>query len=1004
MFVLGATMLATSCHKAPATTPPEPTDVAKAQPEPPTAATPKGPPDAEILARSGLPQTLASPLPNDPMAVTIHRLRNGITVYISIDRQAPRVVSWIGVRAGSRMDPANSTGLAHYLEHMLFKGTDDFGTLDPTAEAPHVEAIRKLYADLRGIDDPERRKATFSAIDRETQAIAEFAVPNELDRLYAKMGIEGVNAFTSFEQTVYIGDVPTNRLAAWAAVEGERFSDPVFRLFYPELEAVYEEKNLSLDNPASRMHEATYRAVYAKHPYGLQTTIGSVEHLKTPAYDDMMAFYDRWYVPNNMAIVLAGDVDPATVLPILEQRFGGLQPKELTEPHPGAIDALPTRTSTDVYGDGEEAVRLAWLTVPEGHPDEPVLTVMDRLLDDDSVGLLNAELEMTQKVPGIASWNDNLVEGGMFAIEATARTGQNLDEIEGMVLGVLGKLKQGAFADEDVAAVKLQVAIGRKLSLENNRARAQRMMEAFVSRREWSDVIARDERIDGVTRDDVVRVATAYLGDAFAVVHKRRGQPEIPKLDKPTITPVAIDPSRSSTFARLIEAMPVTPLEPEWAREGEHYQHRTLAAGPMIATVNRRNDLFTLVYRFDRGYRKEPLLCYALELWAHSGAGPKSAQAVQLELYRLGSSVDAFCDAERSGIVITGIDQHLTATLALVDAWRSDPTFDAEAVDKLYANTLSSRQSVMEQDQTLTMALDTYARHGEHSAWLQHPDNVALRKAKPKTLRKLIASLTDYQHRTLYFGPRSADEAMTHVARTAKRFLPTGEIWTREFRSVAEPTVYFLHKDGAKANVRFVMPRAPVARDERPVAELLTEYLGGGMSALVFQEIREARGLAYSAVSVFSPGTRPQDASGLLGFLSTQADKTPEALDTLIGLVRRPSIEDERIQDAKAAIEQAYRASRIDPRQLNAWVLDWDERGEPADPRPRAREMIEGLDAKAVAAFVQTFVGSPPIVAIVGDRTRIDVQALAQIGRVVEVEATQLFSYGKFPEPTRTSG
>src|SRR5690606_21242831 len=242
------------------------------------------------------------------MAVTVHRLANGMTVYVSENHEKPQVSAWIGVRAGGRMDPPTSTGLAHYLEHMLFKGSDEFGTLDAAREAEHVEQVRVLYRQLRDARDEASRRAILTKIDAQTQAMAAYAIPNELDRMYSTLGVTGVNAFTSFESTVYIANVPSNRLAAWSRVEAERFADPVFRLFLPELEAVYEEKNLSLDSPEDRVTVAGLAALFPRHPYGTQTVIGEVEHLKSPAFDDMVRFFADWYAPNNMAIALAGDV------------------------------------------------------------------------------------------------------------------------------------------------------------------------------------------------------------------------------------------------------------------------------------------------------------------------------------------------------------------------------------------------------------------------------------------------------------------------------------------------------------------------------------------------------------------------------------------------------------------------------------------------------------------------------------------------------------------------
>jgi predicted Zn-dependent peptidase len=956
--------------------------------------------DDEILGASDLPPTVSVPLPDDPMGVTIHRLENGMTVYISTDRQKPRFTAWIGTRAGSRMDPADSTGLAHYLEHMLFKGTSRYGTLDAEKEAPHVERVRELYARLRTVapEDEAARSKIFAEIDAQTQKMAAYAVPNEHSRMYSSLGVEGVNAFTSFEQTVYIGDIPANRLGAWAAVEGERFADPVFRLFYTELEAVYEEKNLSLDRPGTRVWEALHRSLFPRHPYGTQTTIGSVEHLKTPAYQDMVDYFHRWYVPNNMAIVLAGDIDAETALPVLEAEFGRLRPRTLERPAPGEIVPLRGRVFAEVRAEGEEAVTLAWHTVPSSHEDEPALAVMDRLLDDAKVGLLNVELELTQKVPSAGSWHSTLREAGYFGVRARVPDDKTPEEVEAMLLGVLEKLKAGEFSDADVEAAKLQEQVSDTLRLEFPFARASRMMDAFIEHRDWSDVVAREKRFQDVTRNDIVRVANQYIANDFAAIHRLKGTPDLPKLQKPEITPVAIDPSRRSEFARAIEAMETPQLEPEWVVEGKHYVHGDLPAGKMISAVNERNDLFSLTYRVKRGYRKAPLLCHALELFELSGAGDAAAEQLQKELYALGSSVSTRCNAEHSSIEISGLDAKLEETLAIVDRWLAEPNLRSDALERHYHNTVTKRRDGLEEDWRLTSALDLYAKFGNKSAWLQHPSNKQLERAKVAQLRKLVVSFLDHEHATMYFGPRPADEAAKVIAR-GKNHKKVGDVWTRRYRKVSKPEVFFVHKDGAKANVRFVIPKPPLPREHRPVAQLLSEYLSGNMSALIFQEIRESRGLAYSAYSTYDVGSRPTDASGLLGYMSTQADKVPTGVNTFLGLLRTDEIQPERLADAKVSLDQEFRATRIDPRWITRWVDSWDELGEKTDPRPWLWQSVQALGVDDTKAFATQFVDAPVIIAIIGDRERVDLDALAEVGKVTELEPEDLFSYGSFPKP-----
>ena len=950
-----------------------------------------------MLAASNLPGLVPEPLAGDLMGVTVHRLSNGLTVYISTDRQQPRFTAYIAVRTGSRNDPADSTGLAHYLEHMLFKGTDEFGTLDVAAEAEHIEAIAGLYDELRTATD-SRRAEIFAEIDGHNQAVAKYAVPNELDRMYASLGIEGVNAFTGDEVTAYVGDVPSNRLEAWAQIEAERFSDPVYRLFFTELEAVYEEKNLSLDNPDNQAWEALLEGLFPAHPYGTQTTIGASEHLKNPAYNDMVAYFEDWYAPNNMAVLLAGDIDPETALPVLEQTLGQIPTRQIATPEPGALPPVEGRVEREVFGEGEQSVTLAWQTLAAKHIDEPVLVVLDWLMDNSRSGLLNVELELGQKVQDAGSWSTSMSEAGYFGVEATLLQGQTHAEAEQMLLEVVAKLAAGEFTQAEIDAIKLHEDMGDKRELENNRARVSRMLDAYIERREWSEVLARDERLRAVTREDVIRVAKQLLGPNYVVVNRKQGKPELPNIAKPTITPIALDTTRESPFAAAIAAMPVTPLEPQWLVEGEHYTHAELPAGPLLVSPNPRNDLFSLSYEFDRGYRKAEMLCVALKLLERSGAGKSSAEDLQKELFALGISVGFSCRADTSGINISGIDANLEAGVALVEGWLRAPSFDDETLAKLRESLVGERKDRLEDPRQLGRLVADYARYGKDAGALSEPSNAALRKVSAKALRKLLTSLPNYAHRTLYFGPRDAEAAAKVVALGAKH-KRTGPLPLREFRADAKPgttTIYFLHREVAKSDISLTMPTAPQARELRPVASYLNAYMGGGMGSLIFQEVREARGLAYYAYGMVSPGSVPKDEWAMVGGMGTQADKTNDALSIYLELWQERSIDANRLEESLTSLEANYRASRVDPRYVMWWVDSWDRRGEKQDPRPWEWEQIQGLGVEEVQSLATSLAGRPVIISIVGDRERVDLEALAKFGTVIELEAEALVSYGAF--------
>lgn len=999
LLPLGLTLACGSTTPSPAITPITATPVD--QPGATEPVSTPAPTPAEILASSNLPEPLPQPLAGDPLAVTVHRLANGLTIYISTDRQTPRFSAWLAVRAGSRHDPADSTGLAHYLEHMLFKGTDELGTLDAAAEQAHVARIAALYDELRQIDGTadgaakdadQQRTRILAEIDAETQKTAQHAIPNELDQLYARLGITGVNAFTSNEQTVYISDVPANRLEAWARVEAERFRDPVFRLFYPELEAVYEEKNISLDNPFNRVYEAMTGALFPLHPYGTQPTIGLAEHLKTPAYADMVAFFQRWYQPNNMAVVLAGDIDAETALPILEKHFGAWQPAPLASPAPASVPPVEGRQQRDIVAKGESAVYLAWQTVPMRHADRATLEVMDMLMDNAATGLINVDLVLSQKLPGAGSYPSHHIDAGFWAMHGTARDGQPLEDVEKLLLGVVEKLKAGEFTQADIDAILLHAEMREMREMESNQARVAKMADAYVHHQPWPEVALWTEQLRKVKRDDVIAAARKYLNDNYVAVYRRSGDHAPPKVPKPDITPVPIDPSRTSDFARDVQAMPATEVEPEWLAEGTHYMRRDLPAGDLLAVPNRMNQLFSLMYRFDFGARQQPLACFALDLLDQSGTRDLGPAELKRKLYAMGTTIDFDCDADRITLEVTGIDRNLEASVALLDTWLRKADLREDIRTRLVENTVSQRKDEMQEPRTIARALAEYAQRGKQSSFLAVPSNRVLQRTRVVPLRKLLAALPDYRHRTVYFGPRAADEAAGLVA-LGKRHKPAPRPATVQYRKVDGARIFLLDKEVAQSSISLVIPKQPLSAADRPLSRFYTEYVGGGMGALIFQEIREARGLAYSAGAYHSMGRRLGDQSGVIGYIGTQSDKTVDALATMLELLRKLPVQPGRLAMAQKSLAAEYRASRFAPRQVPHLVLAWDDMGIDADPRPASWKAIEAAGAAELEAFGQRFANGDLIIAITGDGARIDQEALGRIAPVQKVSVADIFGY-----------
>ncbi|MCW5804247.1 MAG: insulinase family protein [Deltaproteobacteria bacterium] len=929
------------------------------------------------------PPLVPRPLAEDPTKVTIHRLSNGMTVFLSPDKEQPSIVAHVAARAGSGNDPKQSTGLAHYLEHVLFKGTSKLGTLDYGKEKPHLDRIAQLYADLRkpGAD----RDKILKEIDAETQKSAEYAVPNELDQLYARMGITGLNAFTANDATVYVSEIPKNRVAQWARVEASRYVDPVFRLFWPELEAVYEEKNRSIDNAAWRTQEAFLRALFPNHGYGWSSGIGEIDHLKSPAYQDMEAFFQRYYTPQNMAILLAGDVDES-VLPVLEAEFGKLSRPAGDAFEEGKVTPMTGgRVEVKVTVPSEEGVLLGWQLVPATHADRLAIELMDLLLLDGQSGMLARDLLLPQKVADAGCNPTFQREAGYYELHADALDGQKHEDLERLLLDLVAKLQRGDFTDGDVATAILTAEINQQRLMESNNGRMSLMQGAFMVGEPWTNVVSKIERFKKITKADIVRVANQYLAKNFVVVKKVKGAEKPPKINKPGITAVKVDPTRRSAYATAILDMPVTPIEPVAIAEGTDYTRGTLPTGQLVSVVNKRNGLFTLSHDYDVGRTDEKLVCIALEVLKVSGAGKRTAEQVTRQLHELGVSVDTGCGKDGSSITISGIDRNLEAAMTLLREWLADPLMDDTTVKAAVQKVLTDRANALTTPQSISAAAAAFARLGDRSDFLVTATNKQLVATTPAQLKKVLASFLKWKHRTAYFGPRDAKAASGAIV------LGDGKVATAARRTMkyrAPNQVFLVDQETAQTHVWLVWPRKPATDAERAVGTLFSEY----ESPILYQEVREARGLAYTVFGGYGAGGRKGDDGAVSAYVGTQGDKTHDALEAVLATMKAP-VDDTRLQLAKDTLAQGHRVDRIAPRAIPSFVYAWEDQGEKSDPRDGRVKRTLAVTKADLEKWMKEALAGPVIVSVTGDRKKLDEAKLKKLANITVVPTAKLFGY-----------
>ncbi len=953
---------------------------------------------AAIPAVAGY-RLVRAPSPQDAMAVRIYQLDNGLMVYLTEHHEEPRFAAEIAVRAGSKHDPAESTGLAHYLEHLLFKGSQRMGTLDHEQERPHLERIDALYERLFPEKDPSRRAEIYAEINRETQLSARFAIPNEMDRLYKAMGESGLNAHTWHEETVYTVSLPANRLEQWALIESDRFLHPVFRLFQPELEIVYEEKNRMLDNKDAILSFAVDKLLFKRHPYGQQTTIGEVEHLKNPSLLNVRRYYDTHYVPNNMGIFLSGSLDARRTLRLIDRHFSAWERQPLPEPKGWQEDPLEGVERVTVQYKGEEMVRLAFRLPGRNHADTDALKLIDMILDNATAGLINLNLNQRQRVRRAGSGPQFHNDHGAEYLWGIPKQGQTLQEVEQLLLEQLDLLKAGQFEDWILPAIVAEFSKSRKLLLESNESRVGWMRDAFIGFEDWDHALTEIDRLARLTKADIVRVANRHFGNRYVAGYRVDAQPEVPHIEKPPIDPIPIDARRESAFARDILARSVRPITPVFVRPGRDFQKKALSDGvELYYCHNPVNDLFALSLAVEVGTRHDNRLGAALQFLDKSGTTRFDAQELKKEWYRLGSDFSAGAGDNETVIGLSGLDAQLDASVALMVEVLRDPAADTATLEEeLKQILLVQREDTKKDFRAIAGALALFNRYGTNSPFLTALPNPALQELRADELHRLVRGLLDYRFTVTYTGslPRETVEALllkrlplvAAVKRPpAYRFLRAENPGTNR--------IWFTHKEQAQAQVRIEFPDGEVQEAAFPAVQLFNDYFGGGMSGIVFQELREARALAYAVGATYGMGGRKGEENLMTGGIGTQADKTVDALQAFLELFDEFPASPERFAATKDSVLNAYRTSKLGFRDVLGAVRAWERLGLPVDPRRSRFQKVQKADLTLVTAFHQNHLRHrTKLISIVGDRSRIDWPALEKLGEVREIPISDLFAF-----------
>lgn len=935
----------------------------------------------------------------DPLKARIYTLENGLKVYLTYYDDAPRIQTNIAVRAGSKNDPENATGLAHYLEHMLFKGTDVFGSLDFNKEGPLIEEIEALYEHYRTVamTDTVNRERIYRMIDSVSAEAAKYAIANEYDKMALGIGAKGTNAYTSFEKTVYINDIPSNQLENWLKLESERFRYPVFRLFHTELEAVYEEKNR--DSDGSKLFESLFDGLFPNHQYGQQTTIGTVEHLKNPSLKEIRAYFNKYYVPNNMAICLSGDLDYDKTIRLIQKYWSKFERKADPIFNVYKESSLKKPVIKEVFGPESESLFVGFRFEGANSNDSKILTMIDMVLANSTAGLIDLNLNQTQKIISGGSFPYVLKDYSMHTLYGSPKQGQTLEEVRDLLLNQIEEIKDGNFEQWLVDAIISDLKLNQIKKFESNSGRANEFVEAFTLDISWEDYNKEISDLESITKQDIIDFAKENYNENYVVTFKRNGIDKTSvKVDKPDITPVQLNRVDQSDFLIKLLAEEVEDINPVFLDFDEIIEKTNIGELPLIHKKNTENNRFRLSYIFDIGTDHDNKLKFAVDYLKFLGTSEISPSRKQEEFYRLGCDLSMSSSSDKTRITLSGLANKFDESIKFFENFLANVIADEEALIALKSNKIKERADAKLNKQTILFkALVNYAKYGPTSSYTNVLSTEDISNLTSKELLKSINDLLLYKHRISYYGPENISDLKIklenlHFNKSDLNPLPK----KKEYKELdlQKPIVYVVDYDMKQAEVIMLSKGSKLNMSEFSKIKFHNEYFGGGMSSIVFQEMRESKALAYS---VYSTYTIPKDTNSshyLMSYIGTQVDKLSEAMSGMSELLDEMPKAETNMNNAKEAIIQRIRTERLTKSKVLSEYEKAQEQGVNYDMRTDLYNQVQAFNVDSLNDFHNSHIANRNrVVMVLGAKSDLDLSVLKEYGEIKHLTLEEVFGY-----------
>ena len=939
-----------------------------------------------------------------PLDVEIYKLNNGLTVMLNEDHNETSVFGAVVVDGGGKRDPADATGIAHYLEHVLFKGTSKMGTIDYGTEKIYLDSIEVLYDKLGSTKGVKRRLRIQKEINRISIKAAEYAIPNEFDRLIEGMGGTGLNAGTGSDFIYYYNAFPNTQIEKWMEVYSHRFFDPVFRLFQAELEIVYEEKNRAMDSAFRVFYETFQKYFFKNHPYGQQTVLGSVDHLKNPSLSKMQEYYNKYYVANNMYLIIAGDFNKREVKKLIKEKFQKIKKGGEIEPVNFKEKPFKGREIVDLAITPYRMARMGYRTIKPNHNDAVVLDVIKNMFNNSSrTGLLdriNAENKILSAyaTPGLGG-----TDLGGFGFQFVPKDDeQSFDQAEELVLGEIEKIKTGNFDSELLDFIKLNINMAHEKSMESVGSRLWLIMSIILHNKPWDDIKSYPQNINSVTKDQIIEVANKYFTDNYLIVRSDKGEHDKVKLEKPPFKPVVPKNSEAkSEYANELDKIVPKEVNPRFVDFGKDVVFEDIREKIHFYHVkNPVNTIFSMSLQFGLGTIENPALSQAAQYVALIGTKDKSFDQFKEALQKIGSKIEVFANSNYFGYSISGMDMYYDETLELLNEYMTQMHVreaDRQKISKLVESSKIMRDREVKDPSTAGRALRDYVLWGKKSPFLRRSTIKEVESMNPAFLVQQAKDAMKYEVDIMYTGTLSKVSVINSIEKTLRissELSDTKSPITIDYTPHTRNKVFMIDDPEAVQSQIYILAEGDVLdMEQRSVSDVFNNYFGRGMASIVFQEIREFRSLAYTARGYYINRPDVNMKGYFYGYIGTQVDKTMDAISTYIDIFKNMPQKENRINSIRNGLTQSINTRKPAWRRQALYVSNLRKQGYKEDPNKFEYNVYKNVEFDDIIEFHKSKIKKDPLViTVVTDRSKINIDKILDYGELIELKKEKVFN------------